>query len=336
GNPSHRIYIQRNPAGNGWNVIPFSRGLGGGKAPPPMDVNPATYHLMGQDKVVMRDVFEYMDLPDDYAWKLTPDELLARMKKTDTDMAKFREVSENLNSKITEDANNYQSILVNGIDINKNTYRKNVDWGGVDKNSDRDILYHLFKDSKGISIGEIHTENAVNDFVKNNMSILKANGVKAIFVEGIFGQVYQADLDRYFATGIITPSLDQMLRQTKRYEMAVEARKNGIKIIGIESPSITRAYAVISARNTRLRNFNYFASGIINDYQKTQASGKWVMISGNRHAANTGTEIGIAERMQATSLVVYDNKGDRVVNFDAWYKRNGDIRMTYPNAVIGI
>ncbi|MFK4064178.1 dermonecrotic toxin domain-containing protein [Brucella anthropi] len=31
GNPSHRIYIQRNPAGNGWNVIPFSRGLGGGK-----------------------------------------------------------------------------------------------------------------------------------------------------------------------------------------------------------------------------------------------------------------------------------------------------------------
>ena len=96
-----------------------------------------------------------------------------------------------------------------------------------------------------------------------------------------------------------------------RDDVLAAAQQHGIKIVGLEHEHMTMhitrtpiGEAGNAAHTTdRLREFNYFASKII---QQTPPGEKWIAVVGRRHMNTTQGVPGIAEQTGAVSVGVYD------------------------------
>lgn len=166
------------------------------------------------------------------------------------------------------------------------------------KGTTLDLTSQLLAKNQGVFIGEKHKNTMARDFLRDNMSSLKSQGVKAVFLECI-EKKNQGFVDAFYQAK--TPAdeqkalarLESVLQSTwghdpKGYVALMQsAKQNGVRVFGIDERKGPFAGRVPedTTRETTWRN--QFWARTTNEVMSKEFSNrdKFVLLGGNAHSA---------------------------------------------------
>ncbi|MGF6489960.1 membrane-targeted effector domain-containing toxin [Pseudomonas frederiksbergensis] len=192
--------------------------------------------------------------------------------------------------------------------------------------TDQTIIQELFKESRGLVIGESHSDTGSKQFLIDNMEQLARQNVKTLYMEHLLTDFHQADLDEFFNTSSMSKSLDLYLKgldqghmtdPLERYtflEVVRTAAKHRIrvqaidcmasyKLGGMRSGSVEES---IEEETVRQKMMNFYAKTVIRSDQATHGAHKWIALTGNSHANTYRDVAGVSELEQAIGLRIED------------------------------
>lgn len=118
-----------------------------------------------------------------------------------------------------------------------------------------DFIAQSYQHARGLIVCESHVEQSSKALLIDQMKALKQQGVKTLYMEHLFTDLHQADLDTFQRTGVLPPALKDRLwtldrghmpeyRGPHTYTSVVEvAGKHGLRI---------RALDCVSSYHTRV------------------------------------------------------------------------------------
>ncbi|HAT8180065.1 TPA: hypothetical protein JA361_11510 [Legionella pneumophila] len=192
----------------------------------------------------------------------------------------------------------------------------------------------LFEES--FIIGESHSHISPKRFLIENMKKMKECGYEILFIEHLFYDTDQKDLDKFFETGEISTNLMYRLKEMNRSGMGHSfgpasgvtsplwkehdyiavlraAREAGIRVVGIDISTVYNRQKIgiddQQLDDTRVRYMNYTAAQIIEREINFLPKGKkWCGLMGNTHVKSFENTLGVAELFGARSVYIFDNQ----------------------------
>ncbi|RON09396.1 hypothetical protein BK659_10725 [Pseudomonas brassicacearum] len=172
----------------------------------------------------------------------------------------------------------------------------------------KDIIKTLFKRSQNLVIGESHNSVGSKQFLVENMSVLRKQKVKTLYMEHLLTDFHQADLDVFNRTGVMSEDLESYLKDLDAgfstdpseqftFEQVVRtAQKNNIRVQAIDCLASYRSSGIQGANiNFRQKMMNFFARQVIGADQTARGAHRWVALVGNSHANTYAGVAGISE-----------------------------------------
>jgi len=186
--------------------------------------------------------------------------------------------------------------------------------------SEKEIITQLLSQSPGIVIGEAHSCVASKKFLIDNMELLASQDVRTLYMEHLFTDFHQADLEALARTGEMPENLSKYLKEldigqgtdrARRYTfMAVvqSAAKHHIRIQAIDClPSYYMdGLQLKDIANPRVKMMNFYANKVIRAEQGIRNGGNWVALMGSAHANTFEGVAGVAELEGAIGLRIQD------------------------------
>lgn len=170
----------------------------------------------------------------------------------------------------------------------------------------------------GLVIGEGHTHLSSKALLRTQMKTLKEAGFKTLYMEHLFTDLHQAELDLFQRTHRLPNSLKAHLRtqdvgHMPRYtgpdtysQVVQAANKYGIRIRALDCVASYRLQGLPNAGPARNQMFNFFATKVIEADQAAHGPHKWIAFVGSAHTNNNAGVPGLAEMLGAASLHVRD------------------------------
>ncbi|HIE3609195.1 TPA: membrane-targeted effector domain-containing toxin, partial [Legionella anisa] len=183
-------------------------------------------------------------------------------------------------------------------------------------------------------VGECHSHISPKKFLIENMKKMKQNGYEVLFMEHLFYDTNQKDLDEFFKTGKMSTELINQLREMNQHGLGYSfgpsskitsslwknndyvavlhaAREAGIRVVGIDISTVYRSQKIgidnQQLDNTRIRYMNYTAAQIMKREIGFLSKGKkWCGFMGNTHVSTFENTPGVAELLDARSVYVFD------------------------------
>ncbi|MGZ7455412.1 membrane-targeted effector domain-containing toxin [Pseudomonas sp. Ma2-10] len=168
----------------------------------------------------------------------------------------------------------------------------------------KDIIKTLFKRSQSLVIGESHSSVGSKQFLIENMSVLRKQKVKTLYMEHLLTDFHQADLDAFNRTGVMSEDLESYLKDLDAgfstdpseqftFEQVVRtAQTQHIRVQAIDCLASYRSIGIQGADiNFRQKMMNFFARQVIGADQTARGAHRWVALVGNSH---TNTYAGVA------------------------------------------
>ncbi|GAB7530779.1 membrane-targeted effector domain-containing toxin [Pseudomonas sp. 3A(2025)] len=183
-----------------------------------------------------------------------------------------------------------------------------------------DLLETLYQHSDAVVIGEVHSSIASKKLIIDNLPLLSQQNVKTLYMEHLFTDLHQADLDRFFETGEMSKRLLHDLKKLDRghhtdpsgiytfERLVLTSRQSGLEVRAIDcSASYYLKSIDLPTPTTRQQMMSYFASRTIDRHQEVIGAHKWIALVGNSHS-NTYQKIvpGLAELQGGIGLRVVD------------------------------
>lgn len=199
--------------------------------------------------------------------------------------------------------------------------------GNVDE-----FIKSLYQQTDGMVIGEFHASVASKKFIMDNLPLLTQQNVKTLYMEHLLTDLHQADLDRFFDTGLMSKRLlddikkldsghltdpDHMYNFEK---LLIKAQQHGLEIRALDCAASYHLRGIrLETPTTRQQMMNYFASRTIRQHQSVMGKHRWVALVGNTHSNIYKTVPGLAELEGAIGIHLVDvapgnSKGIRVDN----------------------
>ncbi len=183
--------------------------------------------------------------------------------------------------------------------------------------SEKAFIETLYRHRSGLVLGESHADEFSKQFLIKHMELLRDQGVKTLYVEHLFTDLHQADLDTFHRTTQMPRNLRAYLRVQDKGHMfeytgtntytnvLIAANKYGLRIRALDCAA---SYHVKGIRGLdgRFTLFSYFAHHVINADQLAQGAHKWVAFMGSGHTDLHRLVPGIAQMQDAVSLHVRD------------------------------
>lgn len=170
------------------------------------------------------------------------------------------------------------------------------------------FIQSLYQNTDGMVVGEFHASIGSKKFIIDNLPLLAQQKVKTLYMEHLLTDLHQADLDRFFDTGIMSQRLLDDLRtmdsghltdpdNVYNFEkLVIRAQQHGMEIRAIDCAASYHLKGVRPETPTiRQQMMNYFASRTIRRHQAVMGKHRWVALVGNSHANTYRTVPGIAE-----------------------------------------
>lgn len=223
--------------------------------------------------------------------------------------------------------------------------------------SPKQIIRGVYEKSEGLVIGESHSHLGSKQFLIDNMSLLKREKVKVLYMEHLMTDFQQADLDLFNRSGTMTADLKRYIKNLDRgygidpsgrysfENLVLAARKAGIRIQSIDCmASYRQAWDLPPSAVVRQQMMNFFAHEIIEADQATRGASKWIALVGNTHANTFEEVLGISELQGALGLRVEDiavgraggievDPGRAIIDDDLSVRTiKGDLRLQVPIA----
>ena len=190
-------------------------------------------------------------------------------------------------------------------------------------------LRQLYEHSSGLVIGESHHGISSKRFLIDNMQVLARQKVKTLYMEHLFTDLHQADLNAFAKTGKMPKNLQNYLKildeghqtdPTGTYtflNVVKSANKYKIRIRAIDCMSSYRVTGLADRSQTlRQQMMNYYAHTVIAADQAANGAGKWIALVGNSHSNTFLGTAGVAELEGAIGLRVQDVKPGEPTGFD--------------------
>ena len=180
------------------------------------------------------------------------------------------------------------------------------------------FIKESYKHAPGLIICESHAEQASKAMLIDQMATLKEQGVKTLYMEHLFTDLHQADLETLHRTGVMPKPLKDYLWSMDHghmreysgphtYTSVVEvAAKHGIRVRALDCVSSYHTKGMSNADRSRISMFNFFADEVIRQDQATQGAHRWVAQMGNAHVHSYEGFAGVAQTQGAISLRVSD------------------------------
>ncbi|KQV15269.1 hypothetical protein ASC74_06085 [Pseudomonas sp. Root329] len=172
----------------------------------------------------------------------------------------------------------------------------------------QDIIKTLFKRSQSLVIGESHDSVGSKQFLVENMSVLRKQKVKTLYMEHLLTDFHQTDLDVFNRTGVMSEDLESYLKDLDAgfstdpseqftFEQVVRtAQKNHIRVQAIDCLASYRSAGIERANiNFRQKMMNFFARQVIDADQTARGAHRWVALVGNSHANTYAGVAGVSE-----------------------------------------
>nr|WP_283183101.1 membrane-targeted effector domain-containing toxin [Pseudomonas sp. PMCC200367] len=172
----------------------------------------------------------------------------------------------------------------------------------------QDIIKTLFKRSQSLVIGESHDSVGSKQFLVENMSVLRKQKVKTLYMEHLLTDFHQADLDVFNRTGVMSEDLESYLKDLDAgfstdpseqftFEQVVRtAQKNHVRVQAIDCLASYRSTGIQGANiNFRQKMMNFFARQVIGADQTARGAHRWVALVGNSHANTYAGVAGVSE-----------------------------------------
>ncbi|WP_347901833.1 membrane-targeted effector domain-containing toxin [Pseudomonas purpurea] len=172
----------------------------------------------------------------------------------------------------------------------------------------KDIIKTIFKRSQSLVIGESHASVGSKQFLVENMSVLRTQKVKTLYMEHLLTDFHQADLDVFNRTGVMSENLESYLKDLDAgfstdpseqftFEQVVRtAQKNHIRVQAIDCLASYRSAGIQGANiNFRQKMMNFFARQVISADQTARGTHLWVALVGNSHANTYAGVAGVSE-----------------------------------------
>ncbi|RUR09722.1 membrane-targeted effector domain-containing toxin [Legionella sp. km772] len=184
-------------------------------------------------------------------------------------------------------------------------------------------------------VGESHSHISPKKFLIENMKQMKAKGCEILFMEHLFYDTNQQDLDEFFLTGKFSANLMARLKDMNRSGMEHSfgaasnlssplwkendyiavlkaAREAGIRVVGIDISSVYKSQKIgvdnQQLDDTRISYMNYTAAKIMEREISTLPKDKqWCAFMGNAHVNNFNNIPGVSELLGARSVFIFDN-----------------------------
>ncbi|MGI4861016.1 MAG: hypothetical protein ACRYHA_29625 [Janthinobacterium lividum] len=172
------------------------------------------------------------------------------------------------------------------------------------------IIAAALRERDGIVIGESHDALGSKRFVIDHLGALRANGVRALFIEHLLSDLHQDDLDQAHAARgqRISPRLLTYLNTLDQgfgtdpagdygfRALVLRALQGGMRVIAIDCAASyydasmrTLAHehggrdgALDTKQTVRLKMMNFFALQVIQQWRHAEG-GKWVALCGTSH-----------------------------------------------------
>ena len=167
-------------------------------------------------------------------------------------------------------------------------------------------------------IGEAHSHVSSKALLKKYMKALKQAGYDTLYVEHLFTDLHQADLDTFFRTQRMPDRLKNYLLVQDRGHMPTykgndtytevlqAAAKYKVRIRALDCTASYHLKGVFNEDISRNEMFSYFATQVIEADQLLNGPHKWVALIGNAHTNYNLGVPGLADTLSAVSLHVRD------------------------------
>lgn len=186
--------------------------------------------------------------------------------------------------------------------------------------SEREIITHLLTESPGIVIGEAHNCIASKRFLIENMELLASQDVRTLYMEHLFTDFHQADLEAFARTGKMSDQLSTYLGgldeghltdPSGRYNFTAVVQAAAKHHVRIQAIDCLPSYYMggLEARgvfNPRIKMMNFYANKVIRAEQRIRNGGNWVALVGSAHANTYEGIAGVAELEGAIGLRIQD------------------------------
>ncbi|WP_277962859.1 membrane-targeted effector domain-containing toxin [Pseudomonas sp. RIT-To-2] len=186
--------------------------------------------------------------------------------------------------------------------------------------SEKEIINQLFTKTQGIVIGEAHDCIASKKFLIDNMELLASQNVRTLYMEHLFTDFHQADLEAFGRTGTMSDDLSAYLKdqdigqrtdRSGRYNFTALVRtaaKHHIRVQAIDclASYFPKGIAAREFASARIKMMNFYASKVIRAEQSIRNGGNWVALVGSSHANTFEGVAGVAELEGAIGLRIQD------------------------------
>lgn len=177
---------------------------------------------------------------------------------------------------------------------------------------EQSLITKCFDTRKGLVIGEMHEEESPKQFLIDNMTVLKSQGVTTLYMEHLLHEKHQTLLDEYFKSPANAPmpkvlamylahlDKERKLDGTATFtNMIRSAKENGIRIVAIDT-EVT--YAVQEDKD-RMKVMNM---SVIERIKQYEDNGKYVVFVGSAHVDTYKGVPGVSNLLGCSSLVVHN------------------------------
>jgi hypothetical protein len=172
-----------------------------------------------------------------------------------------------------------------------------------------EFIKRLYRQTDGMVIGEYHSSIGSKKFIIENLPLLAEQDVKTLYLEHLLTDLHQADLDRFFDTGLMSKRLLHDLKELDRghrtdpgkvftfENLVLQAKRHGIEIRAIDCTASYHLKGMMnSGATTRQQMMNFFASRTIRQHQAVIGKHKWLALVGNSHSNTYANSVpGLAE-----------------------------------------
>jgi len=167
-------------------------------------------------------------------------------------------------------------------------------------------------------IGETHSDTASKALLKKHMKALKEAGYDTLYVEHVFTDLHQADLDTFLRTQRMPDRLKAYLQRQDHGHMRFyqgsdtytevyqAAAKYNMRIRAIDCTASYHLKGIHDVEISRNEMFSYFATQVIEADQLAHGPHKWVALIGSAHTNYNLGVPGLADTLSAVSLHVRD------------------------------
>jgi hypothetical protein len=175
-------------------------------------------------------------------------------------------------------------------------------------NRTKDIIKALYKESPALVVGESHSSIGSKQFLIENMEVLSKQKVKTLYMEHLYNDFHQADLDIFHRDGVLSEDLESYLNNLDKGHLTdPSGRFTFLNVVKAAQRNHIRVQAIDCAASYRVDNMhgvtpfhrqkmmNYFAKIIIEGDQAARGPHRWIALVGNTHSNTWFTVTGISE-----------------------------------------